>query len=246
MQYKLTLQRSQTDARDFIYKQSKTTVPDEVDLREYDSRVENQGELGSCAAESITSNYELQTKYHYAEKFVELSSLYVYYHARYFNNEVAMDSGTDLRTALKGVKSFGICKEELWPYDITKFDVQPTPECYVDGMPRTVSEYHRVFTMSGLYELVAGKQPVLIGVDVFSNFMDIDKADPNVHYPSDKDELVGAHAMLVVGYSKPKQILVAKNSFGTEWGDKGYCYIPLQYVHDYVFEKWAFTIVPQK
>jgi C1A family cysteine protease len=34
----------------------------------------------------------------------------------------------------------------------------------------------------------------------------------------------GRHAMLMVGYTG--NFYIVKNSWGEDWGDKGYCYIP--------------------
>ncbi len=40
----------------------------------------------------------------------------------------------------------------------------------------------------------------------------------------------GGHCLLCVGYSDPDQVLVVRNTWGADWGDKGYCYIPYGYV----------------
>ena len=40
----------------------------------------------------------------------------------------------------------------------------------------------------------------------------------------------GGHAMLCVGYSDPDEVFIVRNSWGTDWGDKGYCYIPYRYL----------------
>ena len=49
--------------------------------------------------------------------------------------------------------------------------------------------------------------------------------------PSDNvRETHGWHAMLCVGYSDPDKVFIVRNSWGTDWADNGYCYIPYDYV----------------
>jgi C1A family cysteine protease len=36
--------------------------------------------------------------------------------------------------------------------------------------------------------------------------------------------------MLCVGYSEADEMFIVRNSWGEEWGDKGYCYMPYDYV----------------
>lgn len=36
--------------------------------------------------------------------------------------------------------------------------------------------------------------------------------------------------MLCVGYSDPDRIFIVRNSWGNDWGDNGYCYIPYDYL----------------
>lgn len=36
--------------------------------------------------------------------------------------------------------------------------------------------------------------------------------------------------MLCVGYSDPDQVFIVRNSWGPDWGDKGYCYVPYRYL----------------
>jgi C1A family cysteine protease len=36
--------------------------------------------------------------------------------------------------------------------------------------------------------------------------------------------------MLCVGYSDPDRVFIVRNSWGSDWGDKGYCYIPYDYL----------------
>jgi len=40
----------------------------------------------------------------------------------------------------------------------------------------------------------------------------------------------GKHAMLAVGYSDPDGVFIVRDSWGADWGDRRYCYIPYDYV----------------
>ena len=48
--------------------------------------------------------------------------------------------------------------------------------------------------------------------------------------PSGRD--LGGHAMLACGYSDQDRVFVVRNSWGADWGDQGYCYIPYDYLSD--------------
>jgi hypothetical protein len=56
----------------------------------------------------------------------------------------------------------------------------------------------------------------------------------NVHEPSrDKEKILGGHCMMCVGYQKRDdggEYAIVMNSWGPNWGDRGYCYIPLSYL----------------
>jgi C1A family cysteine protease len=35
--------------------------------------------------------------------------------------------------------------------------------------------------------------------------------------------------MCIIGYDDNRQLFIFQNSWGTKWGDKGFCYIPYKY-----------------
>ena len=52
-------------------------------------------------------------------------------------------------------------------------------------------------------------------------------------YPNVRTEqLLGGHCVLLVGYDKTKNIFIARNSWGTNWGDHGYFYMPFQVIQN--------------
>lgn len=51
-----------------------------------------------------------------------------------------------------------------------------------------------------------------------------------VPVPGAKDELLGGHAVLAVGYDDAKQVFIVRNSWGPKAQDKGYFYLPYTYL----------------
>ena len=212
-------------------------------MREWDSLVEDQGTLGSCEGNAITNAYELQVKRLYPEKFVELSRLFVYYNSRLLDNSVMEDAGAYLRDGMKAIQKFGICSEKLWPYDIKKFTVKPTEECYKDAESRTITSYQSLDTLDEVLHAINDNKPVVIGVTVYDSFNLVSKENPVIRNPIENEkDSGGGHAMTIVGYDIPKKQFLIKNSFGTDWGDNGYGWLPFDYAEAEGFEKWVFDI----
>ncbi|CAF0921579.1 unnamed protein product [Adineta ricciae] len=52
---------------------------------------------------------------------------------------------------------------------------------------------------------------------------------------------IGSQALLAVGYSDRSNAFIVRNSWGSSWGDKGYCYVPYEYMTDpnLCFDLWT-------
>jgi C1A family cysteine protease len=46
----------------------------------------------------------------------------------------------------------------------------------------------------------------------------------NAIMPLPNETAIGGHAILAVGYDEKRKVLIVRNSWGSEWGDKGYFY----------------------
>lgn len=241
--FRKTLLASPPDSRDYIYQGTQAAVKDLVDLREWDSPIEDQNSLGSCVGHSIANAYELTLKRLYPLRYKNLSSLFVYYNARLIDGTVGEDVGTTIRSGLKGGNDYGICAEDLWPYRIENFDDRPNDDAYEDGRKRKVVRYQRVSTLEDVIDSLNTFSPVVIAVELFPQFEIIDEIDPVVAMPGDSEQSIGLHAMACVGYNQFKKMLLAKNSFGSTWGARGYCWIPYEYFRKYNVENWRFEIL---
>ena len=45
-----------------------------------------------------------------------------------------------------------------------------------------------------------------------------------------KEQILGGHAVVCVGYNEFSQKWIMRNSWGSSWGDKGYFYLPYNYL----------------
>jgi C1A family cysteine protease len=239
--YDIRFKSSNIDKRDYIYQKTDKPLRQKVDLREWDSLVENQMSLGSCTGNAIANSYELSIKRLYPTNFNELSKLFIYYNARIFEGTTQEDSGASIRDGLKGLHNYGVCKEEIWPYDISKFNVEPSKESYIEAVKRIIPKYEKIKSLDDTLDAVNNNYTVVIGMLVFSSFLDLDKEN-NTLYATENYDILGGHAVTIVGYDIDQKIFIVKNSFGTDWGINGYFYMSFDYLNTYVFEKWIFDI----
>ena len=234
------------DNRDLIYKSDKNvTLRETVDLRQWDTLVENQSSLGSCSSNALTNAYELIVKQKYPDQFVDLSRLFVYYNTRLEDGTINEDNGIYLRDGLKAMKKYGICAESIWPYILDRWDDKPTDEAYVDAKKRSILKYEKLLSTYYITEVLNDNKPVVFGMEIYESFMNLNKNISIVNLPSKKEKSIGGHAMCMVGYDLQKRLFLAKNSFGTEWGNDGYCWIPFDYLKQEGYDIWTFDITNQ-
>ena len=231
------------DERDYIYRNDDSEILREsVDLREWDTIVESQDSLGSCAANAITNAYELCVNRMYPEYFTHLSRLFIYYNTRAEFDTINEDDGIFLKDGLKSLAKFGVCAESLWPYDIDKFNDRPTIECYEDAKKRKILKYQKLNSIYYITQVLNNNKPVVFGMTIYDSFMNLNERISTVNFPSRKENNLGGHAMCMVGYDLEKRLFLAKNSFGSNWGDNGYCWIPFDYIRQEGYDIWTFDI----
>jgi len=73
--------------------------------------------------------------------------------------------------------------------------------------------------------------PVVFGMAVPKSFFEIG-TDGVMPMPNKNEVRIGGHAMVIVGYDDEKSLFTVRNSYGKNFGDKGYCYIPYDFFTD--------------
>src|SRR5271157_4800270 len=116
-------------------------LPPRVDLRPLCSKVEDQGQLGSCTANALAGALEfLERKDKVA--FEDFSRLFIYYNERAVEHTIQSDSGAMIRDGIKTLAKQGVCSEKKWPYVISQFKVKPSAACYKKALQHQITSYH--------------------------------------------------------------------------------------------------------
>lgn len=228
------------------YRLKQSKIKDQVDLRDTDSKVDDQGNLGSCAANATVNVYENMLIKYNESNFADLSRLFLYYNTRVIEESVMKDYGVVyLSNVFKSLKTLGICEEEIWPYDISKFAVKPSEESYETALKRRILSYEYIDDIVGVKEILSLGKPVVIAMNVFTNFMTANNNNYTIDIPKEKDIFLGGHAVSLVGYTNENEFII-KNSFGTDWGNGGYAILSFEYFKNHVFDRWHFSIHDQE
>ncbi len=207
-------------------------LPARVDLRKYMTKVEEQ--VGnSCVANAFVGAYEYLAKRDLGESG-DVSRLFVYYNARSLTGCQDEDGGTQMYCAIKSLIEYGACCEEFWPNDEELLCQEPNTTAYEQAEYYKIVESEMLETDLNVWRhTLAEGYPIAFALNTFQSFDEATKNRGRVPLPKKSDnvrETHGWHAMLCVGYSDKDQMFIVRNSWGTEWGDRGYCYIPYDYV----------------
>ena len=222
-------------------------LPPRVDLREGCPPVYDQGELGSCTAHAIAGAVEfVMRRQGIADTFTP-SRLFIYYNERVIEGTVDEDAGAMLRDGIKSVARLGAPHESLWPYDIANFREKPASPVYRDGLLHQALLYRRVAqTPHQLKACLAAGFPFVFGFAVYESFESASVTRTGrVPTPGPREALLGGHAVLAVGYDDRAGVFFVRNSWGSAWGDRGYCTMPYAYLCDTNLSDdfWTITLV---
>lgn len=220
------------DARDHAFIPKLVSLPSSVDLRSNCSAIEDQGNLGSCTGNAIAGIIEYLCRK--AKRSTDVSRLFIYYEERVLEGTVNYDNGAYIRDGIKVVNKKGVPLESLWPYNVNRFAARPSQQAYVNANTRKAVGYQRCANFAAVKAALAQGYPVVIGFDVYESFETAAvAATGQMPYPNvNTEQLLGGHAVALVGYNDATGKFIARNSWGTSWGDRGYFYMPYQVIQD--------------
>jgi C1A family cysteine protease len=231
------------------FKSKAKSLPLSIDLREWCSPVEDQGGIGSCTAHAGAGVIEYYERKSFG-RHIDASRLFLYKVTRNLM-KMAGDTGAYLRTTMGAMVLFGVPPEGYWPYtDREKeFDREPPAFCYAFAQNYQTLKYFRHDPPGTKSDELLNKvktylskgHPAMFGFTVYNS---IEQAGENgkIPFPASKEKIEGGHAIVAVGYDDKMKIknkygkvetsgaLLIRNSWGKDWGEKGYGWLPYEYL----------------
>lgn len=219
-------------------------LPIKVDLRTSRDMppVLHQGSLGSCTAQVCCNAIRFCCDRQKDIKWLP-SRLFMYYNGRLVGGfDTRVDSGCNISSVMFATKQYGICTEPIWPYEFSQAHVKPSNEAYQLAIkPSPKLQYYTV-PKNMLKQNLAQGYPVMFGFGITKEFKELG-SDGVMKMPTgDPDSNIdGGHAVLMVGYDERKKWFIIQNSWGENWGKRGYCYIPERFImsDDYTWDCWT-------
>lgn len=170
------------------------------------------------------------------------------------------DGGAYLRTGMQALRAFGVPPETSWPYRPDFLDVEPAPFHYAYAGNYKATHYFRLdddgtddeTVLARAKAALAASIPVMFGLALFSSYASAGPGE--IPLPGPADTKIALHALVAVGYDDTKTIsrfdpgsgrtqitggaLRIRNSWGVEFGDGGYGWLPYDYVRAGLTSDW--------
>ncbi|MBL0357359.1 MAG: cysteine protease [Chitinophagaceae bacterium] len=228
---------------------------EKVDLSKWCSPIEDQGQLGSCTAHAGVGLYEYFERSAFG-KHTDASRLFLYKTTRNLLKWKG-DDGAYLRTTMAALALFGLVPERYFPYEEDRFNEEPTPFMYSYAQNFQALLYYRLdadgirgqLLLDKIKDHLRNGLPMMFG---FTCFTSLDQADNGkIPFPDVKEEVDGGHAVMAVGFDDGLKIthpsnptivttgaIKIRNSWSEAWGEKGYGWLPYEYVLKSIADDW--------
>jgi hypothetical protein len=208
-------------------------IPASKDLRAAWWKINDQGATGSCVGWATADGV---LRWHFVNggrvaKTDLLSPRFIWMSAKETDQFITEPTtfieseGTSLKAALDVARKFGEVRDSVLPFATGDLYTGDTNTFYALASQLKIQSYFNL-KVADWKAWLATKGPILTRLDVDKTWDDATKTKGNldVYKPN---TVRGGHAVAIVGYKTDR--FIVRNSWGTEWGDKGFGYASLQY-----------------
>jgi C1A family cysteine protease len=200
--------------------------------------VRSLGQEGSVVGFAIAAALEYQIFKTTGQK-VRISPRGIYNLAKI---EGTVDAGATISEGLRVVQTKGAVLEEVWPYKSGEYAAPPPPG-FATAQRFKIKTAQKLKGTDQVKAVLQVGGPVIAGITVYPSFESQQVTKTGiVPMPKAKETVLGGMAICIVGYDDTKKVFKFLNFWGDAWGDKGYGYLPYDYLTDNAGEIWAITV----
>ena len=208
-------------------------LPLRFSLRPYCPIPKNQGEINSCigwamgyGALTISHAYREGNTNREAVSKKAFSALYLYNQSKMGN----CMGGASIQQAANVLKSKGDCPSQVFDSPLADCDREPDETLIGQSQQNAIKDYVALFNNSSTPKekvvrtkrsLAEGK-PVVVGMKIKESLKTLTAAAPVWKPGGEEDKPIGGHALVMVGYNDSSGVFDIMNSWGPNWGDKGF------------------------
>ncbi len=256
MSHKFNLQISPIDERDYIYKSiiKLQELPSKYDREIECSPIRDQSEYGFCYAFTGAAMKEQQEWKEWPNIKPILSPLFLAKYCKDIDG-VPDTEGSYLRVVMEVLSNIGICNESNYLYNsyvrFLKFPEVST-KLLQEASKYKIKSYARCDSLEEVKNAIYNNGLIIGGVLVCDNFT----TPENGFVDNPEGSILGLHAINIVGWDDNlkytykngktrKGFLKCRNSWGIEYGNNGYFYLPYDFYYgksdtfEYFFETWS-------
>jgi C1A family cysteine protease len=228
------------DARDYRFRAPRRYTGAFVDLTDgFPEPPYDQGQLGSCVSNGTAAILDYARAKQGLPPLKRPSRLFVYYNGRVRGGyPIGEDTGLEVRDGLAVVSKDGAPPEDAdWPYDVARFTDKPPAQAYLDGVKDVAVKFGAV-DQGDIDATIASGYPLVFGFSVRESFEGDELARTGIMpVPQPGEQEVGGHCVVVVstaidgreiGGIAGKRYRKVRNSWGTDWGQGGYFWMPVE------------------
>jgi hypothetical protein len=197
------------------------------------SPISNQGPLPFCVSNALCDAAEIAAVLA-GHPLVQLSRSFNHWHARNYHGRTQELVGTWVTYAIRALYEHGVCAEDDWAYDETRWAERP------DLSALQAADSNKDFEAAQIKEegtervleverLTMAGYPVVFGTLVDRAFL-VNTGELLVTPP--RGDTAGGHAMVVVGVRRVsgRRQFKIRNSWGVGWRKDGYVWMDESYI----------------
>lgn len=215
------------------------TPPPSVDLSLNFPAPGDQGRQGSCVGWATA--YALKSFHEKIEIGWALNTADHLFSPAFVYNQIngGRDQGAYIFHALDLAVNKGIATLRQMPYSDTDHLTQPSAEAFAEAAMFKSAEWYRINDTSQIKAALVNRNPVVAGITVYQQLMDLQGNDSVYNTRSGQD--YGGHAVTIVGYDDNRYGGAFKviNSWSRNWGDDGYFWMPYNFAQGILSEAYV-------